>query len=100
MTGFPELPSTEVMQAIAEQVGACLRPIMQRLTDTTTGDTTTVAIPCGATLASSCPSCAERNRKLRMQQCREGWHLTDDPIPDDQDDDKHQADGDEEPADD
>jgi len=85
MTVFPEQPSTELMQAVAVQVGACLRPIMQRLTDTTKGQTTVVPIPCGATLASSCPACAERNRKLRMQQCREGWHLADDPIPPDDD---------------
>lgn len=85
MTAFPETASTELMQAVAVQVGACLRPVMQRLTDTSTGETQVVAIPCGATLASSCPACAERNRKLRMQQCREGWHLAEDPIPDDDD---------------
>ena len=25
------------------------------------------------------PSCAERNRRLRIQQRRENWHLADDP---------------------
>ena len=26
-----------------------------------------------------CPSCADKARRLRMHQCREGWHLTDEP---------------------
>jgi hypothetical protein len=34
-----------------------------------------VPIRCGATREQVCPSCAQRNRRLRMQQCREGWHL-------------------------
>jgi hypothetical protein len=74
---------------VAIQVGACVRPVLQRVADTATGETSVVAIRCGATLATVCPPCADRSRKLRAQQCREGWHLTDDPIPDpdDQDDD-------------
>ena len=36
-------------------------------------------VPCGHTLASVCPSCAERARSLRAAQCREGWHLEDEP---------------------
>jgi hypothetical protein len=38
-----------------------------------------VLVPCGATLASVCPSCAERAKTLRAAQCREGWHLEDEP---------------------
>ena len=38
-------------------------------------------IPCGATLASICPPCAERAKSLRAAQCREGWHLEDEPVP-------------------
>jgi hypothetical protein len=38
-----------------------------------------VLVPCGHTLASVCPSCAERARSLRTAQCREGWHLEDEP---------------------
>ena len=38
-------------------------------------------IPCGATLASICPPCAERAKSLRAAQCREGWHLEDEPDP-------------------
>ena len=83
------------MQAVAVEVGACLRPVMQRLIDTTTGQTQVVPIPCGATLASSCPPCAERNRKLRVQQCREGWHLAEDPIRPGDDDQADDDQGDE-----
>jgi hypothetical protein len=36
--------------------------------------------PCGATLASICPPCAERAKSLRASQCREGWHLEDEPV--------------------
>ena len=39
----------------------------------------TVLVPCGHTLAHVCPSCAERARTLRAAQCREGWHLEDEP---------------------
>ncbi|HYU02898.1 MAG TPA: replication initiator, partial [Jatrophihabitantaceae bacterium] len=94
-------PSTEMMQAVAVEVGACVHPIMQRLIDATTGEAQTVAIPCGATWAGHCPPCAERNRKLRATQCREGWHLDQDPIPpeddqqrDDQEDEDDQAEDD------
>jgi Replication initiator protein, pSAM2/FtsK/SpoIIIE family len=34
-----------------------------------------------ATLASICPPCAERAKMLRAIQCREGWHLEDEPDP-------------------
>ena len=40
---------------------------------------TQVLVPCGHTLAHVCPSCAERARTLRAAQCREGWHLEDEP---------------------
>ena len=45
-------------------------------------------VPCGHTLASVCPSCAERAKALRAAQCREGWHLDHEPVidPDDPDD--------------
>jgi hypothetical protein len=63
--------------AAAERV--CVRPVMRTLTDRLTGTTTTVPIACGSTRESRCPSCAHRARVLRMQQCAEGWHLTDEP---------------------
>ena len=45
----------------------------------TPGRQTQVLVPCGHTLAHVCPSCAERARTLRAAQCREGWHLEDEP---------------------
>ena len=36
-------------------------------------------MPCGHTLASVCPACAERAKNLRAAQCREGWHLDREP---------------------
>src|SRR5207248_897349 len=60
-------------------VGGCLRPVQLRRTDTVTGAVEQVMVPCGATLASACPPCAERAKRLRAIQCREGWHLEDEP---------------------
>lgn len=67
--------------AAAEVAGVCRRPFMQKVTDRVTGEVTIVPIPCGSTRESKCPACAEKARRLRMQQCREGWHLADDPLP-------------------
>ena len=60
-----------------------------------TGKVRLVPTPCGATLASKCAPCAHKNRVLRMQQCREGWHLDEEPEreetspdPDDESDDR------------
>ena len=69
----------EVLQDLAIRHGVCVRPVLQRLTDTSTGETSVVPIPCGATQSRKCPPCAERARRLRIQQCREGWHRDDDP---------------------
>jgi hypothetical protein len=78
-----ELPlSTDVAQALAEQHGVCIRPLAMRRIDTTTGRTDIVPVPCGSTRADQCPSCAEKARRLRMVQCREGWHLDAEPITD------------------
>src|SRR5215470_6925514 len=71
----------DVAQAVAEEHGACPRPIQLRKTNLDTGETEQVLIPCGATQASECPPCAERNKVLRAAQCREGWHLETEPIP-------------------
>src|SRR5215469_13053878 len=67
------------IRKIAESVGGCLRPVQLRRTDTVTGESMPVMVPCGATLASICPPCAERAKALRAVQCREGWHLEDEP---------------------
>jgi Replication initiator protein, pSAM2 len=72
----------DAVRAVAENHGACLRPIQLRRTNTTTGEVDQVLIPCGATLASICPPCANRAKQLRAGQCREGWHLDAEPIPD------------------
>ena len=69
------------IRKIAETLGGCLRPVQLRRTDTVTGHTEQVMIPCGATLTSICPPCAERAKTLRATQCREGWHLEDEPGP-------------------
>lgn len=69
----------EVVRAAALEHGVCIRPVSLRRTDIATGEVEIVDVPCGATLASVCPPCAERKRQLRMAQCREGWHLTDEP---------------------
>jgi hypothetical protein len=67
------------IRKIAEASGGCLRPSQLRRTDTQTGETVSVMVPCGVTLASICLPCAERARALRAAQCREGWHLEDEP---------------------
>jgi hypothetical protein len=71
-----------VAEDVAITHGVCIRPITQRVTDTLTGEVALVDVPCGATLESKCPPCAERARRLRMHQCRAGWHAETDPIPD------------------
>ena len=55
------------------------RPIQLRRTNLDTAEADTVLVPCGHTLAHVCPACAERARTLRAVQCREGWHLEDEP---------------------
>jgi len=76
-----ELPlSTEVAQALAEQHGVCIRPLAMRRIDTTTGRVEIVPVPCGSTREDQCPPCAEKARRLRMAQCREGWHLDAEPV--------------------
>ena len=69
----------EVVKDLAVEHGACIRPIQLRRTNLDTGEADTVLVPCGHTLAHVCPSCAERARTLRAAQCREGWHLEDEP---------------------
>ncbi len=70
----------DVIRAVAEEHGACPRPVQLRKTNLATGEVEQVLIPCGATLASVCPPCAERNKVLRAAQCAEGWHLEEEPV--------------------
>src|SRR5678809_61990 len=69
----------EVVKDLAVEHGACIRPIQLHRTNLDTGDVEQVLVPCGHTLAHVCPSCAERARTLRAVQCREGWHLENEP---------------------
>jgi len=57
----------------------CVRPLIVRRTDNHTGQTKAIGIRCGTTRAQACRPCAERNRAIRMDQAREGWHLSDEP---------------------
>jgi hypothetical protein len=69
----------EVVRDLAIEHGACIRPIQLRRRNLDTGEVDTVLVPCGNTLASICPACAERAKMLRAAQCREGWHLEHEP---------------------
>ncbi|HEY3682900.1 MAG TPA: replication initiator [Streptosporangiaceae bacterium] len=81
----------DVARTVAENNGVCIRPVPVKRVDLVTGDAEIIDVPCGHTLASVCPACAERKRRLRLAQCREGWHLTDEPILDaDPPTDEHQ----------
>lgn len=71
--------TTDMAVAAAERAGVCIRPLLRKVTDRATGTVTTVPIPCGSTREKVCPPCAEKARRLRMHQCREGWHLAEDP---------------------
>ena len=58
-----------------------------------------VALACGSTREAVCPPCAQKARVLRMQQCAEGWHRTEEPAvppPADTTDDDQASDVDEE----
>ncbi len=70
-----------VVEAVAVENGVCIRPMPMRRTNLDTGETQIIPVPCGATLASKCPPCAEKARRLRMAQCKTGWHLDDEPVP-------------------
>ena len=74
--------STEVAQAVAEQHGVCVRPLAMRRIDTTTGRVDVVPVPCGSTREDQCRPCADKARRLRMVQCRQGWHLEAEPVTD------------------
>ncbi|MFI6174896.1 replication initiator [Nonomuraea sp. NPDC051191] len=64
---------------VAIENGVCVRPVPMRVLDTATGRSRIVSVACGARLESACPSCAKRIRQARMAQCREGWHLEEEP---------------------
>jgi hypothetical protein len=72
--------NADVAQALAEQHGVCVRPLPMRRIETTTGRVDIVPVPCGSTREDQCRPCAEKARRLRMAQCREGWHLDSEPV--------------------
>ncbi|WP_325052940.1 replication initiator [Actinomadura sp. WAC 06369] len=69
-----------VLEQVAIDHGVCIRPVPMRRVDLHTGTSEVINVPCGHTLASVCPPCAERKRKLRAVQCRQGWHLAEEPV--------------------
>ena len=71
--------SAEVMKAAAEKHGVCVRPFTMEVGDPDTGELRYVAVPCGSTVESVCGPCAKKAKALRMAQCREGWHLEEEP---------------------
>lgn len=70
----------DIARDLAIQHGVCIRPVAIRRIDTHTGQEELVDVPCGHTRTAVCPPCAERKKRLRMAQCREGWHLEHEPI--------------------
>ena len=72
--------STEVATQLAEDHGVCVRPLAMRRIDQSSGRVDVVPVPCGSTREDQCRPCADKARRLRMVQCREGWHLEDEPI--------------------
>src|SRR5215211_2056133 len=71
--------TADVVRELAVAQHVCIRPLMRRVIDRETDTETTVAIPCGSTREVVCPPCAHKARVLRMQQCAEGWHRSDEP---------------------
>jgi hypothetical protein len=91
MTNPLDTFTVEDFQDLATGQRVCCRPVVQKVIDMQTGAVELVPIPCGSTQARLCPACADKARRLRIQQCREGWHRTTEPDTDDHDDDEDQA---------
>ena len=72
--------SGEVAERLAEDHGVCVRPLAMRRIDLTSGRVDVVPVPCGSRWEDRCRPCADKNRRLRMTQCREGWHLDHEPM--------------------
>jgi hypothetical protein len=71
----------DAIRVLAEARGGCLRPVQLRRTNLDTGQVDQQIIPCGSTLEATCPACAKRAKSLRAEQCGDGWHLEDEPDP-------------------
>src|SRR5689334_16607239 len=74
------LVSTETVRNYAADHGVCVRPLLRWMTDREHGAVVELTIPCGSTREAACPPCVDKARRLRIQQCAEGWHLTDDQL--------------------
>ncbi|MFI5583756.1 replication initiator [Amycolatopsis sp. NPDC051758] len=72
--------AAEVIRATAEKHGVCVRPFTMEVGDTETGELRYVPVPCGSTVESVCLPCARKAKALRQAQCREGWHMTEEPV--------------------
>src|SRR5712691_7455244 len=72
--------AADAVKTLAEASGGCIRPVQLRRTNLDTGHAEPVLVPCGSTRATVCPACAERAKRLRAAQCREGWHLETEPV--------------------
>ncbi|WET79504.1 replication initiator protein [Amycolatopsis sp. QT-25] len=71
--------ASDVVKATAEKHGVCVRPFTMEVGDTDTGELRYVPVPCGSTIESVCLPCARKAKALRQVQCREGWHMTEEP---------------------
>jgi hypothetical protein len=69
----------DALRQVTQDRGGCIRPVQLRRTNLTTGEVTQVLIPCGSTFEVVCPACAKRAQGLRAEQCRDGWHLENEP---------------------
>jgi hypothetical protein len=76
---LPAPLARDALRQITQDRGGCIRPVQLRRTNLDTGEVTQILIPCGSTLESACPACARRAQGLRAEQCRDGWHLEDEP---------------------
>ena len=92
----PEI-TPEVVREYAAEAGVCVRPVLRTVTDRATGQVDHGAHPVRIDAGVQMPTVRGKARRLRMQQCAEGWHLEDDPLPPEPlpgEDDEHQADED------
>src|SRR5215469_4670029 len=69
----------DALRQVTQDRGGCIRPVQMRRTSLDDGKISHVLIPCGATLEATCPACAQRAKSLRAEQCRDGWHLEQEP---------------------
>jgi hypothetical protein len=80
----------DVARQLAEDHGVCVRPLAMRRIDMSSGRVDVLPVPCGSTREDVCRPCADKARRLRMVQCREGWHLEEEPVPPRTDPTEHQ----------